>query len=71
MIVVLPATMLVLPGIASLFTMAVSWALIAVMMYPLNEGLMVSRIMPDAMSVREVDEVADECWIYLNSMMTR
>ena len=70
MLVLLPAMIFVLPGFMSLFPVAVCWAVIAVLTYPMNEGPRVSRILPDGMSVTEADEVADEGWIYVKSMVT-
>ena len=73
MMAILPLTILLLPGIESLCILVVCWALLAVLTYPLIEGsrVRVTRIMPDRVGVREVEDVAGEFWIYVNSMMTR
>lgn len=71
MLFCLPPLMMIMPGLMSLFVMAVCWAMNMAMCYPLNDGSRVNRVVPEGVSVRALEEMADEEWVFVGGMMTR
>ncbi len=70
MLLIMPSMLLIMPGIVTICMLSVWLAMMAAMAYPLNEGSQVSKVRPDGLGMRDA-EAAAECWIYVNSMMTR
>jgi hypothetical protein len=68
MLVVGVPAMMVLPGVGGMVLLAMCWALMSIMMYPLNAGKRVVRVSCDGAME---DDRTDECWMFVNSMMTR
>jgi hypothetical protein len=63
--------MMMMPGMMMMMGMGLCWMLMMMCMWPLNNGERVTTMMPEGMTTKEGEECADECWIYVNGMMTR
>jgi len=71
MMMAMVPVMMTMPGIMVMMGMMVCWMMVMMCMWPLNKGERVMKMIPQGMTMREGEECADECWIYVNGMMTR